>query len=98
MIGSDRKRKSLPFQKNKGVALASLAAALFLSAPLAQSAQEEAIIHCAGVNACKGQGRCGSAEHACKGANACKGKGILPLTEKECLAQGGKPKELPAPK
>ncbi|MBI3544970.1 MAG: hypothetical protein HY081_00010 [Gammaproteobacteria bacterium] len=92
------KSNRTPKYENAGIALATLAASLFLSAPIAQAAQEEAIIHCAGVNACKGQGRCGSAEHACKGANACKGKGILPLTEKECAAQGGKPKELPAPK
>lgn len=98
MIISDRKLTSLGLNKNKGVALATLAASLFLSAPLIQAAQKEAIIHCTGVNACKGQGRCGSAEHSCKGANACKGQGILPLTEKECEALGGKPKELPAPK
>lgn len=84
--------------KRSGIALATAAASLFLSVPAAHAAQEEAIIHCAGVNACKGQGRCGTAEHSCKGANACKGQGILPLTKKECEALGGKPKELAAPK
>lgn len=86
--------------RHGGIVLATMAATVFLAAPLVQAAEakEEAIIHCAGVNACKGQGRCGTAEHSCKGANACKGQGILPLTKKECEALGGKSKELAAPK
>lgn len=81
-----------------GVVLATAAASLFLAALPIQAAQEEAIIHCTGVNACKGQGRCGTAKHSCKGANACKGQGILPMTKSECEAKGGRPKELAAPK
>lgn len=30
---------------------------------------------CKGMNACKGQGGCKTADHACKGQNACKGQG-----------------------
>lgn len=82
----------------RGAALATAAASLFVSAPMTHAAPEQAVIHCTGVNACKGQGRCGTAEHSCKGANACKGQGILPMTQKECEAKGGKAKELPAPK
>lgn len=82
----------------KGVFLATAAASLFALAPVAHAASEEALIHCTGINACKGQGRCGNAEHSCKGANACKGQGILPMTQKECETKGGKSKELPAPK
>ncbi len=96
MITSDRASKISP--SNKGMALATLVASLFLSAPIVHSAKEETVVHCTGVNACKGQGRCGSAEHSCKGANACKGQGILPLSQKECEALGGKAKELSAPK
>ena len=81
-----------------GTLIAVAAASWFTSAQAAPASSEEAIIHCAGVNACKGQGRCGTAEHSCKGANACKGQGILPLTQKECEALGGKPKEIPPPK
>lgn len=82
----------------KGVFIATAAASLFATTPAIAAAAKEAMIHCVGVNACKGQGRCGTAEHSCKGANACKGQGILPLTQKECEAKGGKPKEIPAPK
>lgn len=81
-----------------GVFLATTAAALFATAPVAQAAPQEVVIHCTGVNACKGQGRCGTAEHSCKGANACKGQGILPMSQKECAAQGGKPKDIHTPK
>lgn len=71
--------------KRSGIVLAAAAASLFLAALPVQAAEakEEAIIHCAGVNACKEQGRCGTAEHSCKGANACKGQGILPMTKEE---------------
>lgn len=88
---SRRSRKN----KHNGVLLATAAATLFVSAPAIHAAPEQAVIHCTGVNACKGQGRCGTAEHSCKGANACKGQGILPMTQQECEAKGGKPKELP---
>ena len=81
-----------------GAVIAMAAASWFTSAQAAPSSSEEAIVHCAGVNACKGQGRCATAEHSCKGANACKGQGILPLTKKECEAKGGYPKDLPPPK
>lgn len=30
---------------------------------------------CAGMNACKGQGGCKTAQHDCKGQNECKGQG-----------------------
>lgn len=86
------------FNKRRGIVLATAAASLFFAAPSTHAAQEEAVIHCVGVNACKGQGRCGTAEHSCKGANACKGQGILPMTKEECEAKGGTPKELVAPK
>ncbi len=43
-----------------------------------------------GVNACKGQSACKTAENGCGGHNACKGKGWLALTKEECDAKHGK--------
>ena len=61
------------------------AAALFAAGTLAASAQTiqspsgsgMTNKDCKGVNACKGQGACKSANNACKGQNSCKGKGWL---------------------
>ncbi len=69
-----------------GSAIAAAAAALLLTgaalAPVAQA--QEAMGHCIGANACKGQGACKSASNACKGQNACKGMGFLALTKAAC--------------
>jgi len=69
-----------------GTAIAAAAAALLLTgaalAPVAQA--EEAMGHCIGANACKGQGACKTAANACKGMNACKGKGFLELSKADC--------------
>jgi hypothetical protein len=67
------------------VAVATAAAMLF-GTGLAGSAfaGDEAKVHCSGVNACKGQSACKSANNACKGQNSCKGKGFLEMTAKEC--------------
>ena len=76
--------------RTSGMLIAS-AAALLMSgaiAPLAAHA-EEAMVHCLGVNACKGQSDCATASNACKGQNACKGKGMKAMTEAECKAAGG---------
>jgi hypothetical protein len=49
------------------------------------------VVHCGGINACKGQGACAGADNACKSQNACKGQGwVETKSEKECKAQGGK--------
>jgi uncharacterized membrane protein len=71
--------------------LASAAATLFVAggAGLASAAHheaEEAKIECQGVNACKGQSACKTAESECSGLNSCKGKGFLKLTKAECDA------------
>jgi hypothetical protein len=47
-------------------------------------------VHCSGVNACKGQGACGTAEHSCAGLNSCKGKGWVEMSAEECQKKGGK--------
>jgi uncharacterized membrane protein len=81
-----------------GVALATAAAMLFGTAlTTAASAADEskadtAKIHCTGVNSCKGQSACKSANNACKGQNSCKGKGFLEMTKADCDAAKAKAK------
>lgn len=76
-----------------GVALAAAAAALFstgvIMAPAAQAA--DGMVHCAGVNSCKGHSDCKTATSECKGLNSCKGQGwVGKASDKECMDAGGK--------
>ena len=73
-----------------GAAIATAAAMLFSVAPISTASADEAKIHCMGVNACKGQSACKSANNACKGQNSCKGKGFVEMTQKECDAAKAK--------
>jgi hypothetical protein len=86
------------FTRTPGVAIASAAAMLF-STGLVSSAfgANEAKIQCSGVNACKGQSACKSANNACKGQNSCKGKGFLEMTAKECADAQKQARDLLAP-
>ncbi len=63
-----------------GVALATAAAALFVTSPSPGSAAESSpnvVKHkCFGGNACRGQSECKTTSNACKGQNACQGKGF----------------------
>jgi hypothetical protein len=73
-----------------GAAMAVAAAGLFMSQTVAPAAAaDEAKIHCAGVNACKGKSECASTKNSCKGSNSCKGQGWVALDEKTCRAKGG---------
>ena len=75
-----------------GASLAA-AAALILVAGCAsnQKPAQTAEVHCAGINACKGQSACKSASNSCKGLNACKGQGWVPTASADaCTSQGGK--------
>jgi hypothetical protein len=78
--------------KNSGVAVATAAAMLFgtgfVSTALADAT--DAKMHCSGVNACKGQSACKSANNACKGQNSCKGQGFMEMTKAECDAAKAK--------
>ena len=47
------------------------------------------LIHCYGVNTCKGHNDCGTAENSCAGQAACKGHGFVGTTEKSCGDIGG---------
>lgn len=75
--------------------MAAAAAALFLSggvmaAEKAESAKQEASVHCSGINSCKGTSECKTASNACKGQNSCKGTGwVTVASEKECTDKGG---------
>ena len=48
------------------------------------------LIHCYGVNVCKGHNDCKTAENACKGHAVCKGHGFVATTAKSCSDIGGK--------
>ncbi len=79
-------------RKLSRVALAAAAAVMFSTAAVTTGA-EEAKVKCMGVNACKGQSACGTANNACKGQNDCAGKGYLELTKAECDAAKARMKE-----
>jgi len=53
-------------------------------------------VRCEGVNSCKGQSACHTAESPCSGQNACKGKGWVAMAPKDCAQKGGKVGEGPA--
>ena len=55
----------------------------------AAAAKGGEVVHCYGVNTCKGTSDCASAGTDCKGQNECKGQGFKALTTKACKAQGG---------
>ena len=76
-----------------GVAVATAAAALFsMGATLSTSVQaaDEAVVHCVGVNSCKGTADCKTAKNECKGQNSCKGMGwVGKKSEADCKSAGG---------
>ena len=47
------------------------------------------LVHCYGVNVCKGHNDCGTAENSCAGQASCKGNGFVATTEKSCGDIGG---------
>jgi len=78
--------------KFSGVALATAAAVLFSSVPLAAHAADAAKVKCEGVNGCKGQSACATKTSSCQGQNSCKGKGFLNLSKADCDAAKAKMK------
>ena len=78
---------------SRGVLLASAAASLILGGAVLARADEKSggdMIHCAGVNACKGQAECAGAGNSCAGQNSCKGKGWVETSKDDCMKKGGK--------
>jgi len=77
----------------KGILIASAAATLVLGGTVLARADQKTggdMVHCAGVNSCKGQGECAGAGHGCAGKNGCKGQGWVELSKAECAQKGGK--------
>ena len=83
--------KSMTTRSVTKLSLATAAAALFAAAVVpAAHASDSATVKCMGINACKGQSKCATAENACAGQNACKGHGWLPTASaSECTSKGG---------
>ena len=85
--------------KNKiaGFALATAAAAAFMSLPAGAATSEytttappSGAVSCYGVNSCKGQSSCRTASNECKGLNSCKGRGIeIENDSQTCADEGG---------
>ena len=48
------------------------------------------LIHCSGVNICKGHNDCKTASNACRGHASCKGTGFVAIPAKSCTDIGGK--------
>lgn len=77
--------------KNSGLAAATAAAMLFSTAMVGTAvAGTDANVQCAGVNSCKGQSACKTANNACKGQNSCKGTGFVELSKADCDAAKAK--------
>ena len=79
----------------KTISLAATAAmlavtGLSISAHAAEKAKPKDLVHCYGINTCKGTSDCKTAKNECKGQNECKGHGFKTMTAKQCTAAGGK--------
>lgn len=76
------------------LSVAAAAAALFSTmavTPVSAAEGGSATVKCQGINSCKGQSKCKTAESACAGQNSCKGKGWITVpSAEECIKQGGK--------
>jgi len=81
----------MKLNQKSGAKIAMTAAALIVSGTLATSAFAAGGTEgkCFGVNGCKGQGACKTAQNDCKGMNACKGHGFIVMTDTECAEKGG---------
>lgn len=74
--------------KLTGAVLALGAAAIFTVAPVIANAHSH-MVHCYGMNSCKGKGMCKTAHNSCKGKNSCKGQGMMKMSAKKCKMKGG---------
>ncbi|MFQ3206724.1 MAG: hypothetical protein ACI9IT_000863 [Glaciecola sp.] len=57
------------------------------TAPMA--AGQTDLVHCYGVNVCKGHNDCKTADNACGGQASCKGTGFVGMPSKACADVGG---------
>ena len=73
-------------------AMIAVAAAAVSTPAMAQSAKDD-VVHCYGVNTCKGTSDCKTAHNDCKGMNSCKGQGFKAISLGACKAAGGSTEE-----
>lgn len=75
----------------KTVSIASSVAAIAIAGVAVTAPVQAAgkVVHCYGVNSCKGTSDCKSGTHDCKGMNDCKGQGFKALSAKACKAEHG---------
>jgi uncharacterized membrane protein len=79
----------------KSINIAATAALLAISgagvvAHAAPAKADKEVVHCYGINTCKGTSDCATAKTSCKGQNECSGQGFVSKTAKECVAAGGR--------
>jgi hypothetical protein len=80
-------------KKLTGTALAMAAAGLVGMAgatPAIAAGATTDMVHCYGVNTCKGHNDCKTAENNCAGHATCKGHGFVAMPAKSCGDIGGK--------
>ena len=81
-------------------AFASAAAAIALSSAAAFAADPPAgssgraigrtdVVHCYGVNSCKGSSDCKTTTHECKGMNSCRNQGFKAIAAGTCFSRRG---------
>jgi len=74
------------------IAIASQAALLAVALaalPVTAEAKSAKLVHCYGVNTCKGTSDCSTAKNSCKGQNTCKGMGFKAESKGQCATDGG---------
>lgn len=84
--------KSNALSMISGISLAMMAAGLAGYAPASHAAKSSKVemVHCSGVNSCKGHNDCKTAGNACAGHGSCKGQGFVAAPAAACTAMGGK--------
>ena len=81
--------------KTAGITLAMAVAGIVGSTAYAGGSAEMAsagttdLVHCYGVNTCKGHNDCGTDANSCAGHASCKGTGFVALPSKACADVGG---------
>ncbi|MBM7074462.1 hypothetical protein JQC92_20965 [Shewanella sp. 202IG2-18] len=59
------------------------------AAPAGSSSASTDLVHCYGVNVCKGHNDCKTKDNACGGHASCKGTGFVAMPSKSCKDVGG---------
>ena len=89
--------KTKKMTKMTGIALAMTAAGLMAgcagnqtgASSVAAPSSLTDLIHCVGVNACKGHNDCKTSKNACAGKGSCKGTGFVAMPTSSCENMGG---------